>query len=619
MGYLYVICNILTEMFMQLQQTALGSLYRFKKIVKYIISGGSAAFVQIGLLYTLTEYTHLHYVLSAIIAFTLAILVSFTLQKFWTFQSSEMSNVRGQIFLYLTVTLCNGALNIALLYSLVEWLHLWYIFAEILVAVVLAIATFFIYKNFVFAEKRFAIPIFGLLIIIAFGIAGFLATYKLTESPGTWMDEGIITQTAMNMVGGDLHTRLKTSPESYVSAGYVTTAYPVTYPIATSFSLFGIGLLQARSVMVLYLLGFVLMVYALARKEMNKNHIVATMFLIVTFAPLYGNGKNVLGEVPGLFFTLLFLLLVSYIEKKETTELDFFGAGLMLGLAIVTKPIFFLLLPPVGIVFLCSRRLLSISKVIATFTGFILPLALWFRMQFCNETFLWMLSIYANPHNNNIISSVLTNMRSFVTKPELVYALLLLGVWLCSIVIRVIRKQDISRAEYIAAGFSVLIYMAYLRGEAYYRYFFVGEVLSLIYFAKALSIIWYKRVPKYIFYGFIIVLISFQLYQSLFRSWVAGSYQFHRTRDLQTLNQLLEKHTVLLYQVPEVAVFLPTTQYYQYMKITQTIIVGLENLLLMEQGVPDIIITSTDLAPTLNLSKYTNGPVVDQYRLWYKK
>jgi hypothetical protein len=40
----------------------------------------------------------------------------------------------------------------------------------------------------------------------------------------------------------------------------------------------------------------------------------------VTFPVLYGNGKNVLGEVPGLVFLFIFLASVFEIEATDDTK-----------------------------------------------------------------------------------------------------------------------------------------------------------------------------------------------------------------------------------------------------------------------------------------------------------
>ena len=121
-------------------------LPRIVAVGKYGISGGCAAVANIGTLYVLTEYAHVYYLLSAVIAFVVAFFVSFPLQKFWTFDNRETSKMHTQMGVYLLVSVCNMICNAALLFLLVEEFHVWYIGAEISVALLLAVVTFFVYR-----------------------------------------------------------------------------------------------------------------------------------------------------------------------------------------------------------------------------------------------------------------------------------------------------------------------------------------------------------------------------------------------------------------------------------------------------------------------------------------
>ena len=102
-----------------------------------------------------------------------------------------------------------------------------------------------------------------ILTIVFLGVL-FLATYKLTESPPTWMDEGLIIQPVKNLVESGVY-EVQIAPDHFVSPSFISTSYPVTFPIALSFKLFGVGLLQARAVMVLYILLFISVVFLLCK------------------------------------------------------------------------------------------------------------------------------------------------------------------------------------------------------------------------------------------------------------------------------------------------------------------------------------------------------------------
>src|SRR3989344_1864954 len=120
------------------------------KIVRYIISGGTAALVSLGFLYAFTEWFGFWYLISSIIAFAGGFVVSFTLQKFWTFEDRRTDTLNKQLISYLGVAFGGLITNVLLMYFMVEFWGLWYILAQILSIGVIAIITFFIYQNLIF-------------------------------------------------------------------------------------------------------------------------------------------------------------------------------------------------------------------------------------------------------------------------------------------------------------------------------------------------------------------------------------------------------------------------------------------------------------------------------------
>lgn len=122
----------------------------FKKIVKFLISGGTTAAVQLSLMYFLTDIRGLWYIFSLNVAFLVAFFVSFTLQKFWTFENNDLNRIYGQALLYFAVVLGNLLLNNLFVYFLVEEAGIWYIAAQIIAELIIAIESFFVYKKIFF-------------------------------------------------------------------------------------------------------------------------------------------------------------------------------------------------------------------------------------------------------------------------------------------------------------------------------------------------------------------------------------------------------------------------------------------------------------------------------------
>lgn len=125
----------------------------FHPIIKFVVSGGFSACVNIGTLYLLTEYARIHYLQSAVISFIIAVFISFLLQKFWTFQDMRKEVVHWQMMWFLGLSLTNLLINTLLIYSLVEYLHLWYLAAAVISGALLAVSNFFIYKHVIFATE----------------------------------------------------------------------------------------------------------------------------------------------------------------------------------------------------------------------------------------------------------------------------------------------------------------------------------------------------------------------------------------------------------------------------------------------------------------------------------
>lgn len=155
-----------------------------KIYIKYIISGGTTAAVDLGFLYIFTDIFHIWYIASAALAFILAFFVSFFLQKFWTFRDRSTDGIYKQMWLYFIVATINMVLNTLLMYIFVDWFNIWYMLAQVFVGIFIAIWNFIISKFFIFNQTT----VKNLKkIVIATGIfppdIGGPATYSYSLAP----------------------------------------------------------------------------------------------------------------------------------------------------------------------------------------------------------------------------------------------------------------------------------------------------------------------------------------------------------------------------------------------------------------------------------------------------
>ena len=130
-----------------------------------------------------------------------------------------------------------------------------------------------------FVQKIVAVLV--LFIVVFFGF------FHITESPQFGFDEGWAVQVATNIaqIGVD---GLQFSPGNIEHVSVLTSVgYPLLYTLAFWFKLFGVGVFQARIMMVLYMFGMVIVTFIFLRRLYGNNIALSSLAILVTFPPFY--------------------------------------------------------------------------------------------------------------------------------------------------------------------------------------------------------------------------------------------------------------------------------------------------------------------------------------------
>jgi 4-amino-4-deoxy-L-arabinose transferase-like glycosyltransferase len=174
----------------------------------------------------------------------------------------------------------------------------------------------------------------------------FLASWRLVDYPLTWYDEGSHLHVPKTLVLHGVYADYSSEGFRYYGPS-IGVGPTVLLPIAAVFEVAGIGLFQARAVMALYLLAAVIAFARLAGALGGRRLAWAAAALLVSSpgVGLLEYGRQVLGEVPALFF-LASGLLVWFRAWDRPGWRRLATAGLLLGLAVVTKTQFFIVLAP---------------------------------------------------------------------------------------------------------------------------------------------------------------------------------------------------------------------------------------------------------------------------------
>lgn len=417
-----------------------------------------------------------------------------------------------------------------------------------------------------------------------------IAFWSWRSTPAFWFDEGIYYQIAKNWAEKDI-AGIMLSPDLYSDLSLISVGYSVFYPAVWMFKIFGASVETIRLTAILFMTGFVSVFYCLGKELFGSKKALYSLALLITFSPLYGNGKSFLGEVPGLFYFFSALYFSVRLEKTNHSLFAFLS-GIFFGLAISAKPVYLLILPAVGLAMLCRANYFFSKSgariLIWALLGLVGPLAFWLTSQFGVGTQTsQVLGHYANPYYvTDFASLVFKNSVRFVTETTPIHFLGLLLIGLIYIVLKIRQKETVRLAEWAILFFSILMLGFYLRTAGWYRYFFPAHATLFVLLVPGLWAIM-EALPGRIkslgigvwgVIGLIIALQLFPLSEEALSSKIDAPSVWR-----PILEDVRPAGPVLFYSVPQLAGFYPG-EFYQYLKMSDHLALGQENLEKLSQG-----------------------------------
>ena len=121
---------------------------RYKREIKYVISGGSSALAALVTVYIATDFFKVWYLISVIFGQVVGFFVNFYMQKFWTFRDPSQERMQKQFKIFIGLAVAHTVLNAIFISILVEVFGMWYLLAQAIVLAALAIGSY-IFNRFV--------------------------------------------------------------------------------------------------------------------------------------------------------------------------------------------------------------------------------------------------------------------------------------------------------------------------------------------------------------------------------------------------------------------------------------------------------------------------------------
>jgi len=124
------------------------------EIVRYIIAGGIAFTVDFSILFVLTEYLGVHYLISALAGYLAGLMIAYSSNVFWVFSYRKYKNVWAELAIFKGIVLAGIVLNELTMLLFVEVFSTDYLYAKLFAAVGITILNFAAKKKLLFSPPK---------------------------------------------------------------------------------------------------------------------------------------------------------------------------------------------------------------------------------------------------------------------------------------------------------------------------------------------------------------------------------------------------------------------------------------------------------------------------------
>lgn len=122
------------------------------QIIKFGFVGGTAFVIDAGLLFLLTEFCGIHYLISGTISFTASVIYNYILSVKWVFDAKKDANKTQEFIIFIVLSVIGLGINQLFMWLFVDMMHIYYMLSKIIATVIVMIYNFITRK--IFLEKN---------------------------------------------------------------------------------------------------------------------------------------------------------------------------------------------------------------------------------------------------------------------------------------------------------------------------------------------------------------------------------------------------------------------------------------------------------------------------------
>jgi putative flippase GtrA len=124
------------------------------QLFRYLFAGGVAFIADFSILYFLTDYAHVHYLVSSLAGFSAGLTITYLMSIYWIFDEKSKDNKAVELTIFIIIGTIGLVLTSLFMWLFTTLLLFHYLFSKILTTAIVFVWNFVAKKQILFTKKN---------------------------------------------------------------------------------------------------------------------------------------------------------------------------------------------------------------------------------------------------------------------------------------------------------------------------------------------------------------------------------------------------------------------------------------------------------------------------------
>ena len=120
-----------------------------QQIIRFGFVGGTAFIIDAGILFILTQFLNVHYLISGMISFTVSVIYNYILSIMWVFDAKKDNNKAQELSIFIGLSVIGLGINQFIMWVMVDKIGVYYMLSKIVSTFVVMVYNFITRKIFI--------------------------------------------------------------------------------------------------------------------------------------------------------------------------------------------------------------------------------------------------------------------------------------------------------------------------------------------------------------------------------------------------------------------------------------------------------------------------------------